>query len=86
MKVRICSGNQKGAVVDMPQTEAESAISTGFAELYDPEKDQAALDAKNASETNAEKAAKKVSKQEAARLVKQSPSAKPAEKATTSKK
>jgi hypothetical protein len=86
MKVRICSGNQKGAVVDMPQTEAESSISTGFAELVDPAKDQAALDLKNASERDAEKASKKVSKQEAARLAKQSPSAKPTEKATTRKK
>lgn len=32
MKVRILSGNQKGAVVEMGQTEAESAIGTGFAE------------------------------------------------------
>lgn len=48
MKVRILSGNQTGAVVDMPQIDAENAISTGFAELYDPKKDQAALDAKKA--------------------------------------
>lgn len=32
MKVRILSGNQKGAVVEMPQTEAEVNIATGFAE------------------------------------------------------
>jgi hypothetical protein len=46
MKVRIVSGSQAGAVVDMPQVEAEINISSGFAELYDPEKDVAA----NASE------------------------------------
>jgi hypothetical protein len=85
MKVRICSGNQKGAVVDMPQTEAESSISSGYAELYDPAKDQTVLDATNASERNAAK----VSKKEASRLVEQSPSAKPAtgaKKATARKK
>lgn len=32
MKVRILSGNQAGAVVEMPVTEAEVNISTGFAE------------------------------------------------------
>lgn len=68
MKVRICSGNEKGAVKDLPQTEAENAIATGYAELYDPAKDQAALDAKNASEktfaraTKRKKAAKSASK------------------------
>ena len=50
MKVRILSGNETGAVKDLEQTEAENAIATGYAELYDPAKDQAALDAKNASE------------------------------------
>ena len=78
MKVRILSGNQTGTIVDMPQSEAEANISTGFAELYDPAKDQAALDAKNATEKNAAK----VSKKEAKRLMKQSPSAKPAKAAT----
>lgn len=34
MKVRILSGNQTGAVVEMPQTEAENALATGFAEVY----------------------------------------------------
>lgn len=32
MKVRILSGNQTGAVVDMPRPEAESNIATGYAE------------------------------------------------------
>jgi len=32
MKVRILSGSQAGAVVEQEQTEAESNISTGFAE------------------------------------------------------
>lgn len=32
--VRILSGNQKGAVVDMDQATAESTISFGFAEAY----------------------------------------------------
>jgi hypothetical protein len=50
MKVRILSGNEMGAVKDLPQDEAENAISTGYAELYDPANDQAALDTKNASE------------------------------------
>ena len=49
MKVRILSGNESGAVKDLPQIEAENAIATGYAELYDPAKDQAALDAKNAA-------------------------------------
>ena len=31
MKVRILSGSQVGAVVEMGQSEAESAIATGFA-------------------------------------------------------
>jgi len=34
MKVRICSGNQKGAVIDLPQIEAENALATGYAEAY----------------------------------------------------
>ena len=34
MKVRILSGNQAGAVVELPQTEAENALSTGFAEVF----------------------------------------------------
>jgi len=33
-KVRILSGNDAGAVVDMPTTEAECAIATGFAAEY----------------------------------------------------
>ncbi len=32
MKVRILSGNQTGAVVEMSKTEAEANISTGYAE------------------------------------------------------
>jgi hypothetical protein len=44
MKVRILSGNQKGAVKDLPQIEAENALATGFAELVDEKKDQAELD------------------------------------------
>jgi hypothetical protein len=31
MKVEILSGSQRGAVVDMPKTEAEINIATGFA-------------------------------------------------------
>ena len=34
MKVRILSGNQKGAVVEMPRTEAEANIATGYCEAY----------------------------------------------------
>lgn len=34
MKVRILSGSQTGAVVEMSQPEAESAIGTGFGEPY----------------------------------------------------
>lgn len=33
-KVRILSGNQAGAVIEMSQPEAESAITSGFAEAY----------------------------------------------------
>jgi hypothetical protein len=32
MKVRILSGNQTGAVVEMPVKEAEANIATGYAE------------------------------------------------------
>lgn len=32
MKVRIRSGNNAGQVVDLPGTEAENAIATGYAE------------------------------------------------------
>jgi hypothetical protein len=32
MLVRILSGNDRGAVVEMPRTEAESAIASGFCE------------------------------------------------------
>ena len=35
MKVRILSGNARGQVVEMPQTEAEVNISTGFAEAVE---------------------------------------------------
>jgi hypothetical protein len=70
MRVRILSGNEKGQVKDMPQTEAEVNISTGFAELADPKKDQATLDANVAD-------VPKVPKKEAERLVERSPSAKP---------
>lgn len=34
MKVRIRSGSQSGAVVELSQPEAESAIATGYAEAY----------------------------------------------------
>lgn len=34
MKVRILSGNNVGAVVEMGKTEAESAVATGFAEWW----------------------------------------------------
>lgn len=34
MKVRILSGNAKGQVVEMGQTEAEVNIATGYAEAY----------------------------------------------------
>lgn len=34
MKVRIRSGNQAGAVVEMTQPEAEAAVATGYAEVY----------------------------------------------------
>ena len=33
MKVRILSGNQTGAVLDLPQAEATAALDTGFAEV-----------------------------------------------------
>lgn len=33
-KVRILSGNQKGAVVDLPRNEAEAAIDTGYGEAF----------------------------------------------------
>jgi hypothetical protein len=33
VKVKILSGNQAGAVVEMSQHEAETNLSTGFAEL-----------------------------------------------------
>lgn len=33
-KVRILSGSQAGAVVDLPVAEAESAIATGFAAVH----------------------------------------------------
>jgi len=36
MKVRIVSGNQTGAVVEMGQSEAESAIGSGYAEVFTP--------------------------------------------------
>jgi hypothetical protein len=39
MKVRILSGSQAGAVVDLPVTEAESAIGTGYAERFAPAPD-----------------------------------------------
>jgi hypothetical protein len=32
MKVRIKSGDQAGAVVELPRPEAEAALSTGYAE------------------------------------------------------
>jgi hypothetical protein len=48
MKIRILSGNDTGSIRDVPQTEAENAISTGYAELVDPKKDQPALDLKKA--------------------------------------
>ena len=57
MKVRILSGNQAGAVVDMPQIEAENAIATGYAKLFD-EKDQVELDKKKAGAASVEKPAK----------------------------
>lgn len=34
MKVRILSGNGRGQIVEMDQTEGEINIGTGFAELY----------------------------------------------------
>lgn len=37
MKVRILSGNARGQVVEMCQTEAEVNIATGFAEAVVPE-------------------------------------------------
>lgn len=30
MRIEILSGNQKGQIVDMPQTEAECCIATGY--------------------------------------------------------
>jgi hypothetical protein len=70
MKVRILSGNQKGAVLDQPQLEAEANISTGFAELYDPKKDQSELNKKVSGVPD-------MSPKKAAKLVDESPSAKP---------
>jgi len=34
MKVRILSGNARGQIVEMSQTEAEVNIATGYAEAY----------------------------------------------------
>jgi hypothetical protein len=34
MKVRILSGNQAGAIVEMGQTEGENAVATGYAEPF----------------------------------------------------
>lgn len=34
MKLRILSGNQRGAVVEMDQPAGEAAIGSGYAELY----------------------------------------------------
>ena len=31
MRIEILSGNQKGQIVDLPQTEAECSIATGYA-------------------------------------------------------
>jgi len=59
MKVRIVSGNQKGTVIDMPQSEAEAALSTGFAEFYDPAKDKAAAEAEQPAPKSKGKASKK---------------------------
>jgi hypothetical protein len=39
MKVRILSGSQAGAVVEMPATEAECAVATGYAERFVPAPD-----------------------------------------------
>jgi len=39
MKVRILSGNARGQIVEMSQTEAEVNISTGFAEAFVPVSD-----------------------------------------------
>jgi hypothetical protein len=36
MKVRILSGNQARQVVELPQLEAEVAISTGYGESAEP--------------------------------------------------
>jgi hypothetical protein len=57
-KVRILSGNEKGAVKDLPQTESENAVATGFAELVveEPEKDE--------SEEKPSKAAKETESEE----------------------
>jgi len=35
MKVQILSGNDAGVVKDLPQTEAEVAIQTGFAQKFE---------------------------------------------------
>lgn len=57
MKVRILSGNEKGAVVEMPQLEAEAALSTGYAEEYkEPEPEPKA---KRKPEPEPEKPAKR---------------------------
>jgi hypothetical protein len=62
VQVRILSGNATGAVKDLPQIEAENAIATGYAELYDPAKDQTKLDEKNASSRPAPKASAEAKK------------------------
>lgn len=36
MKVRILSGNQAGAVVEMREDEADAALATGFGESAEP--------------------------------------------------
>jgi hypothetical protein len=77
MKVRIKSGNETGAVKDLPQIEAENALATGFAELVD-EKDQAELDKKVSG-------APDVSAKKAEKLVEESPSAKATAKGKTGK-
>jgi hypothetical protein len=37
MKVRILSGNNRGQIVEMPRTEAEVNIATGYAEAVKEE-------------------------------------------------
>jgi len=57
MKVRILSGNQTGAIQEVPKAEAEALISTGFAEAVDPEieiREKAEVEAQQKADHKAE--------------------------------